>query len=91
MGPESGYIQCPFGMTDGCARVIELTGTQAMKSEILPKLCRCAARSLFRPPSDTFSPFHVSRDPKHAWTAGQWMTERPGRPLPSAPAMSPLT
>lgn len=45
-------------MTDGCARVMELAGSEEMKRDILPRL--------------------LSRDPKQAFTAGQWMTERPG-------------
>ncbi|KAL1736591.1 hypothetical protein EV714DRAFT_279146 [Schizophyllum commune] len=51
-------IFCPISMTDGCARVIELMGTPAMKRDIFPRL--------------------ISRDPEQAFTAGQWMTERPG-------------
>ncbi|KAJ6631482.1 acyl-CoA dehydrogenase NM domain-like protein [Mycena sp. CBHHK59/15] len=31
-------IMCPFGMTDGAARVIELFGSDKMKQEILPRL-----------------------------------------------------
>ncbi|TRM64050.1 acyl-CoA dehydrogenase/oxidase C-terminal [Schizophyllum amplum] len=48
----------PISMTDGCARVIELAGSPAMKRDVFPRL--------------------VSRDPEQAFTAGQWMTERPG-------------
>ncbi|KAF8329507.1 uncharacterized protein EI90DRAFT_2924032 [Cantharellus anzutake] len=36
--PDLRMIMCPFSMTDGCARVIELYGTAQMKSEILPRL-----------------------------------------------------
>ncbi|GAA6032121.1 hypothetical protein JCM8097_007083 [Rhodosporidiobolus ruineniae] len=56
--PEGLYVGCPLSMTDGCARVLELAGTEDMKKEVLPLL--------------------LSRDPKKAYTAGQWMTERPG-------------
>lgn len=45
-------------MTDGCVRILELSGTPEMKRDVLPRL--------------------LSTDPKTAWTAGQWMTERPG-------------
>ncbi|KAI5117989.1 hypothetical protein M0805_004486 [Coniferiporia weirii] len=51
-------IFCPLSMTDGAARVIELSGTPEMKRDIFPRL--------------------ISRDPAVAFTAGQWMTERPG-------------
>ncbi|OCH91207.1 hypothetical protein OBBRIDRAFT_543176 [Obba rivulosa] len=37
-GAESQVIDCPLSMTDGCARVIELMGTQAAKEDILPRL-----------------------------------------------------
>ncbi|GAA6003787.1 hypothetical protein JCM10207_003599 [Rhodosporidiobolus poonsookiae] len=56
--PDSLYVGCPGSMTDGCARVLELAGTEEMKREVLPRL--------------------TSRDPATAFTAGQWMTERPG-------------
>lgn len=45
-------------MTDGCARVLELLGTEEMKRNIMPRL--------------------TSRDPRWAFTAGQFMTERSG-------------
>ncbi|BGP09477.1 hypothetical protein JCM10049v2_005348 [Rhodotorula toruloides] len=56
--PDGLYVGCPLSMTDGCARVLELVGTEQQKREYIPLLC--------------------SRDPTKAWTAGQWMTERPG-------------
>ncbi|KAL8276964.1 hypothetical protein RQP46_010599 [Phenoliferia psychrophenolica] len=56
--PDSRMVGCPYSMTDGCARVLELAGTPQMKRDVLPKL--------------------MTRDPKEAWTSGQWMTERPG-------------
>ncbi|KAL1743169.1 hypothetical protein HDZ31DRAFT_83606 [Schizophyllum fasciatum] len=58
MAGDMHTIFCPISMTDGCARVIELVGTPAMKKDIFPRL--------------------ISRDPEQAFTAGQWMTERPG-------------
>ncbi|KAJ8503332.1 hypothetical protein ONZ45_g10962 [Pleurotus djamor] len=58
MTGESHMVFCPLSMTDGSARVMELTGSHAMKKYLLPKL--------------------ISRDPTVAFTAGQWMTERPG-------------
>ncbi|KAL4251826.1 acyl-CoA dehydrogenase family protein [Abortiporus biennis] len=55
---DSQVVFCPLSMTDGCARVLELIGTPALKRDIIPRL--------------------ISRDPSVAFTAGQWMTERPG-------------
>ncbi|KAF9898112.1 hypothetical protein BX616_004476 [Lobosporangium transversale] len=34
----SGLYSCPIAMTDGCARVIELLGTQEMKDQIFTRL-----------------------------------------------------
>ncbi|GJN90336.1 hypothetical protein Rhopal_003345-T1 [Rhodotorula paludigena] len=45
------HVGCPISMTDGCARVLELAGTEELKQHT---------------------------DPDKAYTAGQWMTERPG-------------
>ncbi|GAA5933039.1 hypothetical protein JCM3775_005296 [Rhodotorula graminis] len=58
LGPDGLYVGCPISMTDGCARVLELAGTQELRDKFIPLLC--------------------SRDPDKAYTAGQWMTERPG-------------
>lgn len=55
---DSDVISCPFAMTDGTSRVLELVGSPAVKRDIFPRL--------------------TSRDPSLAFTAGQWMTERPG-------------
>ncbi|KAF8598094.1 acyl-CoA dehydrogenase domain-containing protein [Ceratobasidium sp. AG-I] len=55
---ESHTVSCPMAMTDGAARVLELIGTEHMKTHLLPRL--------------------LSRDPDLSFTAGQWMTERPG-------------
>ncbi|KAI0632061.1 acyl-CoA dehydrogenase/oxidase [Trametes polyzona] len=55
---DSEVVDCPLSMTDGVARVLELTGSPQLKQDILTRL--------------------ISRDPAHAYTAGQWMTERPG-------------
>ncbi|KZT23442.1 hypothetical protein NEOLEDRAFT_1157320 [Neolentinus lepideus HHB14362 ss-1] len=35
---DTQTVFCPLSMTDGCARVIELQGTSAMKAEIYPRL-----------------------------------------------------
>ncbi|KAF7371124.1 Acyl-CoA dehydrogenase NM domain-like protein [Mycena sanguinolenta] len=40
-------IMCPFGMTDGAARLIELFGNERMKDEILPRL-------ISRDPADSY-------------------------------------
>ncbi|GAA5929892.1 hypothetical protein JCM1841_001252 [Sporobolomyces salmonicolor] len=37
--PDSLYVGCPISMTDGAARVLELSGTEAMKKAYIPKLC----------------------------------------------------
>jgi alkylation response protein AidB-like acyl-CoA dehydrogenase len=55
---EGRVVGCPISMTDGCARVLELSGTPDMKEDLLQRL--------------------ISRDPNYAFTAGQFMTERPG-------------
>ncbi|QRV85318.1 acyl-CoA dehydrogenase [Ceratobasidium sp. AG-Ba] len=55
---ESQMVTCPMAMTDGAARVLELSGTEHMKQHLVPRL--------------------LNRDPELAYTAGQWMTERPG-------------
>ncbi|KAI0711802.1 acyl-CoA dehydrogenase NM domain-like protein [Cerioporus squamosus] len=38
MTGDCHVIMCPMGMTDGAARLIELFGTDAMKTEILPRI-----------------------------------------------------
>ncbi|KAJ7195987.1 acyl-CoA dehydrogenase NM domain-like protein [Mycena rebaudengoi] len=35
---DTHVIMCPYGMTDGAARVVELSGSDKMKKEILPRL-----------------------------------------------------
>lgn len=57
-GADSRCVGCPLSMTDGAARVLQLHGTDEMKTSVVPRL--------------------LSRDSGTAWTAGQWMTERPG-------------
>jgi len=37
---DARMILCPFSMTDGCARVLELYGTPEMKRDILPRLLK---------------------------------------------------
>ncbi|KAM0752883.1 acyl-CoA dehydrogenase/oxidase C-terminal [Meredithblackwellia eburnea MCA 4105] len=36
--PDGRYVGCPYSMTDGCARVIEIAGTPEMKRDIYPRL-----------------------------------------------------
>ncbi|KAI0081541.1 hypothetical protein K474DRAFT_1242013 [Panus rudis PR-1116 ss-1] len=62
---DTRVIFCPLSMTDGCARVLELLGTPALKRDVIPRL--------------------ISRDPKVAFTAGQWMTEVASRRLRRLP------
>ncbi|KAJ7620048.1 acyl-CoA dehydrogenase NM domain-like protein [Roridomyces roridus] len=38
MTGDCHVIMCPYGMTDGAARVMELSGSEKMKEEILPRL-----------------------------------------------------
>ncbi|KDQ62343.1 hypothetical protein JAAARDRAFT_203500 [Jaapia argillacea MUCL 33604] len=45
---DTQVIFCPLSMTDGCARVIELHGTPAMKKEVYPRL-------ISRDPSQAFT------------------------------------
>ncbi|KAI0365734.1 hypothetical protein BV20DRAFT_953774 [Pilatotrama ljubarskyi] len=59
---DSDVTDCPMSMTDGVARVLELIGSPALKRDVFTRLIR----NVFR------------RDPGQAYTAGQWMTERPG-------------
>ncbi|KAF6766547.1 acyl-CoA dehydrogenase domain-containing protein [Ephemerocybe angulata] len=54
---DTQEVFCPLSMTDGAARILELSGNNATK-DIYERL--------------------TSRDPSSAFTAGQWMTERPG-------------
>ncbi|KAJ3060032.1 hypothetical protein HDU98_003971 [Podochytrium sp. JEL0797] len=60
--PVSALYTCPLAMTDGAARVLELSsgdeGVKEVREEYLPRL--------------------VSRDPTRFVTSGQWMTEKPG-------------
>jgi acyl-CoA dehydrogenase len=56
--PSSQTYTCPLAMTDGCARTLELLGSDRLRERVLPRL--------------------LSRDAEHAWTSGQWMTERTG-------------
>ncbi|TFK52431.1 hypothetical protein OE88DRAFT_1698245 [Heliocybe sulcata] len=44
---DTQVVFCPMSMTDGCARVIELQGTSAMKSEIYPRLISRDASQAF--------------------------------------------
>ena len=38
LAPDSAMVACPYAMTDGAARVLELIGSPALKQEWLPRL-----------------------------------------------------
>lgn len=63
---SSANVTCPTGMQDGAARVLQVH----LASDKLDPVQRQVFENAFA---------HLtSRDPAHAWTSGQWMTERPG-------------
>ncbi|CAH0015985.1 unnamed protein product [Clonostachys rhizophaga] len=67
--PSCANVTCPSAMQDGAARVLQthLASTaQPGMSDEQRLVFRAALRRL------------LSRDPKTAWTSGQWMTERTG-------------
>ncbi|GAA5850068.1 hypothetical protein JCM9279_004900 [Rhodotorula babjevae] len=45
LGGDGLYVGCPISMTDGCARVLELAGTQDLRDKFLPLLCSRDAKS----------------------------------------------
>lgn len=57
---------CPVAMTDGAARLLQM---HLAKNDLDP-----TQRDVLQKAFDRL----ISRDPKRAWTSGQWMTERPG-------------
>lgn len=59
-------VACPSAMQDGAARLLQLHLSSSSLSD--------EERKVFQNSFDHL----VSRDPKYAWTSGQWMTERPG-------------
>lgn len=66
-GPTSTMTSCPMSMTDGAATLLlrhaeDPDHDQPGRSKVFAE----AYRRL------------TSRDPEHAWTSGQWMTERTG-------------
>ena len=38
LAPDSAMVACPYAMTDGATRVLELIGSEALKEEWLPQL-----------------------------------------------------
>ncbi|KAI0867612.1 very-long-chain acyl-CoA dehydrogenase [Hypoxylon argillaceum] len=63
---SSANVGCPAAMADGAARVLQL---HLRNSQLSPE-----EQKVFQNAYDHL----VSRDPAHAWTSGQWMTERIG-------------
>ncbi|CAK7209576.1 hypothetical protein SBRCBS47491_000490 [Sporothrix bragantina] len=60
---------CPGAMTDGATRLLQ---------RHLSKTSSLSADSVQRKVLQNAFDRLTSRDPKRAWTSGQWMTERPG-------------
>jgi len=65
--PYSAIYTCPLSMTDGATRLCEIIKSRTGKDD---------SGTLYSI-SDLYDHF-TSRDPKQFWTAGQWMTEKPG-------------
>ena len=61
--PSSGLVSCPLAMTDGAARTL---------------LVHAETDELARRAAERAVPRLTARDPRRAWTSGQWMTERTG-------------
>ena len=64
-GSNAG-VTCPSAMTDGAACFIKRHLEIIPETDARRKVIQAAYNRL------------TSRDPKEAWTSGQWMTERPG-------------
>ncbi|CAL5872054.1 uncharacterized protein PFLUO_LOCUS6311 [Penicillium psychrofluorescens] len=74
---SSAIVTCPSAMTDGAARLlsIQLAKTSTdQRAQAQPQALDSTERQVF----ETAFRHLISRDPKTAWTSGQWMTERPG-------------
>jgi alkylation response protein AidB-like acyl-CoA dehydrogenase len=72
--PSSAMVVCPSGMQDGAIYVLmkELASKVQptdMPADMIPIRTRVMEAALSR---------LLDRDPKRAWTSGQWMTERMG-------------
>ncbi|KAJ5833449.1 hypothetical protein N7474_001760 [Penicillium riverlandense] len=70
---SSAIVTCPSAMADGAARLLsrQLAKTSSdQHAQALGSTERQVFETAFR--------HLISRDPKSAWTSGQWMTERPG-------------
>ncbi|KAJ4327357.1 hypothetical protein N0V84_002258 [Fusarium piperis] len=63
-------VTCPSAMQDGAARLLQ---THLSTPELRAKLTQEQTKVL----ENAFCHL-TSRDPAHAWTSGQWMTERTG-------------
>ncbi|KJR89112.1 uncharacterized protein SPSK_06037 [Sporothrix schenckii 1099-18] len=73
--PSGASTTCPGAMTDGATRLLQRhlaldaktpASSETKMSETQRRVLQSAYDRL------------TSRDPKRAWTSGQWMTERPG-------------
>lgn len=68
--PSGANVGCPSAMQDGAARLLQTHLNTPELSKKLTDTQRRVFENAFR---------HLtSRDPAHAWTSGQWMTERTG-------------
>ncbi|EGU87067.1 hypothetical protein FOQG_06846 [Fusarium oxysporum f. sp. raphani 54005] len=68
--PSCANVGCPSAMQDGAARLLQ---THLGSPELVMKLTD-EQKKVFE---NAFSHL-TTRDPQHAWTSGQWMTERTG-------------
>ncbi|KAK7057641.1 acyl-CoA dehydrogenase NM domain-like protein [Favolaschia claudopus] len=70
-------IMCPFGMTDGAARLVELFGTDKMKAEVFPRL-------ISRDPAEAFiSGQWMTESPGGSDVSRTETTATPTPPLPT--------
>ncbi|KAN0110611.1 acyl-CoA dehydrogenase/oxidase C-terminal [Hyaloscypha variabilis] len=63
---SNANVMCPSAMTDGAAKLLK---THLASDQLGP-----TTRRVFQDAYDRVT----SRDPRNAWTSGQWMTERSG-------------
>ena len=63
---SSAFVTCPSAMTDGAARLLSTLIAKGQVQDASRQVLQDAVERL------------TSRDPKYAWTSGQWMTERIG-------------
>lgn len=72
--PSSAMVVCPSGMQDGAVSVLRKELAENQSPGDLPAELRDARTRVFKSALSHL----LDRDPKNAWTSGQWMTERKG-------------